>query len=134
MKSYEVNIVEKDIFDAVYRLTANAAVQRGDALAVATEDNKDMLQQFMAEGLKLIERAFGRYYTGTMKYSMPDNWPDMREDINEQVETGLVNYILAKWYELNGTGESFHKIVNETLGIIALILGKRVKSTNYGGK
>jgi hypothetical protein len=69
-----------------------------------------------------------------MKYSMPDNWPDMREDINEQVETGLVNYILAKWYELNGTGESFHKIVNETLGIIALILGKRVKSTNYGGK
>lgn len=127
MKSYEVNIVEKDIFDAVYRLTANAAAQRGDALAVATEDNKDMLQQFLTEGFKLIERAFGRYYTGTMKYSMPENWPNMREDINEQVETGLVNYILAKWYELNGSGEKYMAVFSEVLTNIANILNKREK-------
>ena len=133
MKKYAITLQEEDkdgkesILTKVYRLTANAAVQRGDALRVATEDNKDMLQQFMTEGLKLIERAFGRYYTGTMKYSMPENWPNMREDINEQVETGLVNYILAKWYELNGTGDKYMAVFSEVLTNIANILNKREK-------
>lgn len=133
MTEYTISITDS-VFESVYRLTANAAVQRGDAQAVATEDNKDMLQQFKDEGFKLLERAFGRYYVGNEVYSMPSNWPDLSVDINALAEKAITNYILAKWYELNGTGESFHKIVNETFDIIALILGKRVKSTNYGGK
>jgi hypothetical protein len=127
MKSYEVNIVEKDIFDAVYRLTANAAAQRGDALAVATEDNKDMLQQFLTEGFKLIERAFGRYYAGTMRYSMPENWPNLKKEVDELVEEGLANYMLAKWYELNGSGEKYMAVFSEVLTNIANILNKREK-------
>lgn len=126
MTEYTISVSDS-VLESVYRLTANAAVQRGDAQAVATEDNKDMLQQFEDEGLKLIERAFGRYYTGTMKYSMPENWPNMREDINEQVETGLVNYILAKWYELNGTGDKYMAVFSEVLTNIANILNKREK-------
>jgi hypothetical protein len=133
MTEYTISITDS-VFESVYRLTANAAVQRGDAQAVATEDNKDMLQQFKDEGFKLLEKAFGRYYVGGGKYSMPSNWPDLSTDINTLAEKAITNYILAKWYELNGAGESFHKIVNETIDIIALILGKRVKSTNYGGK
>lgn len=133
MTEYTISVTDS-VFESVYRLTANAAVQRGDAQAVATEDNKDMLQQFKDEGFKLLEKAFGRYYVGDGKYSMPSNWPNLSADINALAEKAVTNFILAKWYELNGAGESFHKIVNETFDIIALILGKRVKSTNYGGK
>jgi hypothetical protein len=133
MKQYSISIKEEDkdgkegILTKVYRLTANAAVQRGDAQAVATEDNKDMLQQFKDEGFKLLERAFGRYYVGNGGYSMPSNWPNMSEEINEQVETGLVNYILAKWYELNGTGDKYMAVFSEVLTNIAKILNKREK-------
>lgn len=126
MTEYTISVTDS-VFESVYRLTANAAVQRGDAQAVATEDNKDMLQQFKDEGFKLLEKAFGRYYVGGGKYSMPSNWPNLSTDINALAEKAITNYILAKWYELNGAGESFHKMVNETLDIIALILGKRVK-------
>ncbi len=130
MKTYDVEIIEdgkNSLYEKVYRLTANAAVQRGDAKAVATEDNKDMLQQFATEGFKLMERAFGRYYKGEMKYSMPENWPNMKKEINEQVETGLVNYILAKWYELNGAGDKYMAAFSEVLTNIANILNKREK-------
>jgi hypothetical protein len=127
MTEYTISVTDS-VFESVYRLTANAAVQRGDAQAVATEDNKDMLQQFKDEGFKLLEKAFGRYYAGDGKYSMPSNWPNLSTDINTLAEKAMTNYILAKWYELNGAGESFHKVVNETLDIIALILGKRKKS------
>lgn len=126
MTEKTINVTD-NILECVYRLTANAAVQRGDAQAVATEDNIDMLQQFMTEGLKLIERAFGRYYQGKMKYSMPENWPNLKTEIDEQVETGLVNYILAKWYELNGAGEKYMAVFNEVLANIVLILSKRTK-------
>lgn len=127
MTEYTISVTDS-VFESVYRLTANAAVQRGDAQAVATEDNKDMLQQFKDEGFKLLEKAFGRYYVGDGKYSMPSNWPNLSADINALAEKAVTNFILAKWYELNGAGESFHKIVNETFDIIALILGKRIKS------
>lgn len=128
MKAYVIDIKEtEEVYNKVYRLTANAAVQRGDAQAVATEDNIDMLQQFMTEGLKLVERAFGRYYQGSMKYSMPANWPNLKTEIDEQVETGLVNYILAKWYELNGAGEKYMAVFSEVLTNIANILNQREK-------
>ena len=126
MTEYTISVTDS-VYESVYRLTANAAVQRGDAQAVATEDNKDMLQQFEDEGFKLLERAFGRYYVGDGKYSMPENWPAMGEEINELVETGLINYILAKWYELNGVGDKYMAVFSEVLTNIANILNKREK-------
>ena len=127
MNTYEVKIVKEDIFGAVYNITANAAVQRGDAQAVATEDNKDMLQQFKDEGFKLLEKALGRYYVGNGRYSMPSNWPNLSADINALAEKAIANYILAKWYELNGTGDKYMAVFSEVLTNIANILNKREK-------
>ena len=126
MTEYTISVTGT-VFESVYRLTANAAVQRGDAQAVATEDNKDMLQQFKDEGFKLLERAFGRYYAGDGKYSMPSNWPNLSADINALAEKAIANYILAKWYELNGTGDKYMAVFSEVLTNIANILNKREK-------
>ena len=125
MKQYM--ITTDDIATEVYRLTANAAVQRGDAQAVATEDNEDLINIFIEDGKKLLEKALGRYSTGELGYSMPENWKDRSEDINGHAYVFLKNYALAKWYELNGTGERFVNAANEALECIVLILNKREK-------
>lgn len=127
MKQYSISIKEENVLKEIYRLTANAAVQRGDAQHVATEDNKDILLRFIAEGARLLEKAIGRYSTGGTGYSMPENWPDRSSDIDGLSESFLVNYSIAKWYELNGTGERFISSANEALEEIARILNKRIK-------
>jgi hypothetical protein len=125
MKQY--TITTGDIATEVYRLTANAAVQRGDAQAVATDDNADLINVFIEDGKKLLEKALGRYSTGDLGYSMPENWKDRSEDINGHADTFLKNYVLSKWYELNGTGERFTAMANEALECIVSILEKRTK-------
>ena len=125
MKQYTIET--GDVATEVYRLTANAAVQRGDAQAVATEDNGDLINVFIEDGKKLLEKALGRYSTGDLGYSMPENWMDRREDINGHADTFLKNYVLSKWYELNGTGERFIAMANEALECIVSILEKRTK-------
>ena len=126
MTEYTISVTDS-VYESVYRLTANAAVQRGDAQAVATEDNKDMLQQFKDEGFELLEMAFGRYYVGDGKYSMPSNWPNLSADIDALAEKAIANYILAKWYELNGVGDKYMAVFSEVLTNIANILNKREK-------
>lgn len=125
MKQYTIET--GDIATEVYRLTANAAVQRGDAQAVATEDNGDLINVFIEDGKKLLEKALGRYSTGDLGYSMPENWMDRSEDINGHADAFLKNYVLSKWYELNGTGERFTAMANEALECIVSILEKRTK-------
>lgn len=133
MKPYNINIIEDNILKGVYRLTANAAVQRGDAQHVATVDNKDMLSQFIGEGEKLLKKALGRYSTGgedgVLGYSMPDEWPERDAEVTSLAEVFLTNYAIAKWYELNGTGDRFLNVANEALGEIGVLLGKRNKPT-----
>lgn len=99
MKNYKVKIVEEDIFDAVYNITANAAAQRGDALHVATEDNKDILEEFLEKGKVLVAAALGRYGNG-LEYSMPASW-DFEDEVNERVNKFLVDYIVASWMGLS---------------------------------
>lgn len=127
MTTYTVNILDSSICDRVYELTANAAVQRGDALRVATEDNEEMITRFITEGKKLLNKAFGRYAVGLLSYSMPSNWPDRSEEVKNLSESFLTHYSIAKWYELNGTGERFLNDANEMLVEISNILGKRIK-------
>ena len=98
MNTYEVKIVKEDIFDAVYNITANAAAQRGDGLRVATEDNKELLEEFLEKGKELVSAALGRYGNG-LKYSMPPNW-DFEDEVNERVNKFLVDYIVASWMGL----------------------------------
>ena len=133
MKQYAITLQEEDkdgkegILTKVYRLTANAAVQRGDALRVATVDNKDMLTQFINEGKRFLNDALGRYSTGDLGYSMPENWPDRTADIDKMAENYLVNITLAKWYELNGTGDKFREEAAGALKSIVFTLNKRNK-------
>ena len=98
MKSYKIQIVEDDIFDTVYNITANAAVQRGDAARVSTEDNKAILQEFLTEGKEVVSAALGRYGNG-LDYSMPDNW-DYKDEIDKRVNAFLVDYVLTSWMGL----------------------------------
>ena len=98
MNTYEVKIVEEDILDAVYNITANAAVQRGDAAHVATGDNKGILQEFLKKGKALVSAALGRYGNG-LEYSMPANW-DFEDEVNKRVNSFLVDYVLTSWMGL----------------------------------
>lgn len=117
MKTYTLDIKEDDILVSVYRKTANAAQQRADALHVATEDNKDILMQFLESGKRLVEAALGRYGNGmeypiengveqpsVLKYSMPASW-DFEDDINERVDKFLADYVTASWYALTAEVE-----------------------------
>lgn len=133
MKKYAITLQEEDkdgkegILTKVYRLTANAAVQRGDALRVATADNKDMLTQFINEGKRSLNDALGRYSTGDLGYSMPENWPDRKADIDKMAENYLVNITLAKWYELTETGDKFREEAAVALEFIVFTLNIRNK-------
>lgn len=127
MRDYSITVEDNNIHTEVYRITANAAQQRGDAQNVATEDNADLVDKFIFDGKKLLEKALGRYSTGGLNFSMPENWPDRTADVNGNAEVFLKNYALAKWFELNGTGERFLAMANEALEIIATILNKRDK-------
>lgn len=129
MKPFNINISDDVVLKGVYRLTANAAVQRGDAQHVASVDNEGMLLQFMGEGKGVLAKSLGRYSAGELRYSMPDEWPDRSADINSLAEVFLTNYVIAKWFELNGTGDRFLNVANEALNEIVTILGKRVKPT-----
>ena len=98
MKNYEVAIDKEKIYKAVYNVTANAAAQRGDGLRVATEDNKELLEEFLEKGKELVSAALGRYGNG-LQYSMPNNW-DWKEELDERVNAFLADYITASWMGL----------------------------------
>lgn len=127
MTEYTINIEDNDVLVRVYNQTANAALQRGDALHVATEDNKDIITQFITEGKKLLNKALGRYSSGSLTYLMPGNWPNRSSEVDEIAKSFLAHYSTAKWYELNGTGDRFINDANEMLVELSNILGKRNK-------
>lgn len=131
MQDKTIDIAVSDVCTEVYLMTANAAQQRGDINNVATADNVRVISQFVESGKLLLEKSLGRYSTGiingTIGYSMPDNWPDRSEEIDGYAKVFLANYAIARWYELNGTGDRFVAMANEALGNIVLILSKRNK-------
>ena len=131
MQDKTIDIAVNDVCTEVYLMTANAAQQRGDINNVATADNVRVISQFIESGKLLLEKSLGRYSTGvingTIGYSMPDNWPDRSEEVDGYAKVFLANYAIARWYELNGTGDRFEAMANEALGNIVLILSKRKK-------
>ena len=129
MKTYNINISEDEILTAIYRLTANAAQQRKDALHVATEDNKDLLVGFIEDGKRVLRKSLGRYAAGGLDYSMPEAWPERCDDIDALSDSFLRNYVLAEWYGLSGEGDRYLAVANVALEDIGSVLGKRIKPT-----
>lgn len=118
MRNYEVKIEEERIYAMVYNITANAAVQRGDGLHVATDDNKPLLQEFLEKGKVLVAAALGKYGNG-LKFSMPESW-DSKNELDDRVNAFLADYVLASWMGL--TAEANVPVIE-----LASILNKRNK-------
>lgn len=127
MKDYEINIEPEKVMEEVYRWTANAAVQRGDANAVATSDNKTLLEKFLDDAKMMLADALGRYSTGGLKYTVPEHWGGTTEDVNKWAMMFAKNYCTAKWYELNGTGERFLEMAQMAINALTTELRKRKK-------
>ena len=124
---YLVDIKSYGVLAEVCRLTANAALQRGDAAHVATSDNRELIERWIDEGKRFVEKALGRYSKGNMKYSMPYEWPNRSEEVNGMAELFLVNYALAKWFELWAEGPRYVEAANVALESIRGILNRREK-------
>lgn len=132
MKVYSVNLDLEERAKDVYRLTANAAKERGDADHVATEDNAEMVNRILNAAMPMLKMAFGRFFVSSseenIKYSMPENWVADNEAVSECCAEYITNYAVAKWFELSGgTGDRFAQAANDALEAINLFLYKRVK-------
>lgn len=139
MTKYVVTFDNRAAKEAVFMYTANAALQRGDGRAVATEDDEAILNGLAKDGKRMLRDVFGRYYkswTETLKdggmvealtYEMPDNWGGNNEDVADLTVMFMRNFILTKWFEMNGTGERFEEMAREAAQEIKRILDKRVR-------
>lgn len=135
MKEYAFTLeIDKDIRSQVYRLTANAAMERGDAVHVATEDNEDIIERFVVAALPVLRGAFGRYeakvfLSGDVEVivNMPDNWNGSVDELRDLCRDFLVNMAVAGWFGLSGSGENFVSAANVALSGIGLLMEKRLK-------
>lgn len=132
MKEYSVDIDKEDILTEVYRLSANAAKERGDVLHVATADNADVVERLLAEGMGPLVATFGRYfleYIGwQIKFSMPENWSERLKDaIEENCRVFLINFTLGRWFALSGVDTGHMQVAGTYLNNIKDLLTKRYK-------
>lgn len=130
MKRIDVSIDKGAVLDDVKRLSANAAQQRGDALHVATEDNREVLDVFYTEVENEIVLLLPKYAKGGdmgISFDVPENWDSgLEEGLKRRVKDALLFGVLAKWYGLAGESvytDMFVGVMNEIAGV----LNKRVK-------
>lgn len=131
MKNIVCRIPKGDVFEDVYRVTANAAQQSGNALRVATEDNRELLEVFYREVrgevvMVLFEFAYADEEE-CVNFSLPENWDSsLEKNLSGRLRDSMLYGVLARWYALSGDsiyGAMFEGVMEE----IAEILHKRVK-------
>lgn len=135
MKRYSISVGINDIATEVYRVTANAAVERGDAAHVATEDNEGMVERFVIAALPVLRGAIGRYdarveYAGgnvEVDITLPDNWRGTAEELKAACMEYLIHMAVAGWYELAGTADRNINAANVALSGLGIILDRRTK-------
>ena len=131
MRIYSVLFDYSALCDAVFRISANAAKERGDALHAATEEDKALIEGFIAGAMPALRTAFGRFVDGEenggIGYSMPENWKVDEVTVRYCCTEFLTNYALARWYELSGVANGCMNAANAALEALRLCLGKRVK-------
>lgn len=128
MKSYSVLIDYEELCEVVYRITANAAKERGDALHVATEEDKDLIEGFFSAAMPALRTAFGKYLTGgSISYSMPENWSNDELTVGYCCTEYLVDVALARWFEMSGVANAYMNAARGAIEALVLCLNKRKK-------
>lgn len=131
MRSYSVLIDYSELCVEVFRITANAAKERGDALHVATEEDKDLIESFFSAAMPALRTAFGRFLEGVddagFKYLMPENWKVDEETVKECCNGFLVSIALAKWFELSGIANGYVNAAQVAMEALRLCLNMRKK-------
>lgn len=134
MKIIECSKSQEEVLTEVMRISANAALQRGDAAHVATEDNEELLGAFFEEVKAEVVLLLSKYINSDLAFSMPENWDfSLEKTLKAIVKSVLVYGVLAKWYALSGDsvyGDMFSSTIEEILSI----LRKRVKPVRDGRK
>lgn len=131
MKSYTVTIDKDALCVEVFRITANAAKERGDALHVATEEDKDLIEGFFSAAMPALRAGFGRFLEGVddsgFKYLMPENWKVDEETVKECCNGFLVSIALAKWFELSGIANGYVNAAQVAMEALRICLNMRKK-------
>lgn len=131
MRSYTVTIDKDALCVEVFRITANAAKERGDALHAATEEDKDLIEGFFSAAMPALRAGFGRFLEGEenggIGYSMPENWKVDEVTVRYCCTEFLTNYALARWYELSGVANGCMNAANAALEALRLCLNMRKK-------
>lgn len=134
MQKKSIEIEKNDICEAVYMLTANAERERGDNAHVATEDNVALLCSFIDDAVSLLGRAVEYYGTTSVteflvkvELEMPGNWRNDVAAVKEAARVFLANYVVARWFELNGTADRFNLAMEQAGERIKRLLEYRKK-------
>lgn len=127
-----ISISYSDICNRLFLLTAQAELQRGDEKLVATEDNADVLQDFVKQGVPMLDAAV-KLYGGAaienngvaLSLEMPSNWPNCTAQLEEAAEAFLVAFALGAWYAQAGV--SYDGGAASYIAAISDILNRRKK-------
>lgn len=136
MREVTISIQKAMVAGAVYRLTANAEVERNDNAHVATDDNRSFVFAVIDDATHLLSDAVMRYGYATATADdvniviyMPANWGGEVGALENAIRVFVENYAIAKWFELSGSAENYNLAQVAALQSVKNILEKRNKPT-----
>jgi hypothetical protein len=132
-----ITIKKEDIAEAVYRLTANAEMERGDEAHIATEDNSAVVMGFINDAAHLLSDMVNVYGYAiandenvVVSLNMPSHWGGKIEVAQDAARVFLENYAIGRWFELSGTADRFNNAASAALVTLKKVLDNRLKPTN----
>lgn len=132
-----ITISKEKISEAVYRLTANAEMERGDEAHIATEDNAAVVMGFVDDAAHLLSDVVSFYGDAitdgdsvVVTLNMPSHWGGNTDVATDAIRVFLENYTIARWFELSGTADRFNNAASAALVALKKVLDKRLKPTN----
>lgn len=128
---FSIDIVLGNVLAEVKRISANAALQRGDAAHVATDDNDTLLEKFFAQVQNEMVASI-KYAKKPTEFEVPANWDSsLKDSVQERVNDALIYGVLAHWYSLSAESvysQMFAGCIEE----INVLLNRRVKPVRNG--
>ena len=134
MTEIPITIAKETIARAVYRLTANAEMERGDDSHVATKDNEAFIFAIIDDAAHILSDTIMRYGYATagadnieITVYMPSNWGGDGDVLLSAMRVFVENFVLAKWFGLSGSAESYNLAQERALQSVKSVLEKRIK-------